>query len=114
MTSSSWWEEVFSEAERAIYQVYRRPRTDAFPWEACALLVVDVTATFLGPRLPPLEASRQLRTACGLPGWQALDHITGLLAAFRSAGRPVAFVKPDWAGEAHFGGTTSGEALGVT
>src|SRR5262249_4879434 len=37
-----------------------------------------------------------------------------LLAAFRSAGRPVTFVRPDWSGEAHFGGATSGEAREVT
>ncbi len=114
MGPSSWWEDVFTDEECAIYHTYRRTRTEAFPWDACALLVVDVTEAFLGPRLPTIEASRQRRTACGLPGWVALDKIANLLSAFREAGQPVTFVKPDWAAEEYIGGTTSGEPRRVT
>jgi nicotinamidase-related amidase len=87
------WEAVFSEEDREVYSIYRRPDRPAFPWRAAALLVVDVTSDFLGPRVPTIEAARAIRTACGIPAWDALGPIADLLVAFRSAQRPVYFTK---------------------
>jgi nicotinamidase-related amidase len=55
--------------------------------------VIDVTEEFLGARVPTVEAARLLRTACGLPAWDALSPIARLQAAFRSVERPVIFTK---------------------
>lgn len=99
----------FSDEELAVYAAFRRNRKADIDWTSCAVLVVDVTQAFLGPRLPTLAASKQLRTACGLPGWEALPWIAELLAAGRSARRPIIFTKPDWQVESHLGGTTVGD-----
>ena len=99
----------FSDSELAVYDAARRAKADAFDWRGCALLVVDVTDSFLGARVPTLEACRRLRTACGLPAWRALDRIVEVLAAARTAGRPVVYTRPAWELERHMGGTTAGE-----
>ena len=101
------WEQVFSEEERRIYDLYRRPDRGAFPWSSCALLIVDVTYAFLGARLPTIEAASQLRTACGLPAWAALEPIKDLLGAFRRDGLPVIYTVPSPEGGA-LGGATIG------
>jgi len=108
-----WWMDVFSDEERAIYERYRRASQSAFPWTECALVVVDVTQAFLGPNLPTELASREIRTACGEPGWKAVAKLSGVLEAFRSAGSPIVFAKPDWANESFFGGTTRGGSRAV-
>ncbi len=100
----------FSDEELAIYETSRRRRVNSFDWGWCAVLIVDVTRAFLGGRLQTLDACRELRTACGLPGWQAVERIAELLAAARLAGRPVVYTRPDWGLEPHVGGTTGGES----
>lgn len=102
------WEAVFSDEERQIYEVYRRPGKPELPWESLALLVVDVTNAFLGPRLPTLAAARKVRTACGLPAWQALEPIRTLLDAFHAAARPVIYTRAY--SETQLGGATVGAA----
>jgi nicotinamidase-related amidase len=99
---------VFSEDERQIYELYRRPLRGEFPWRSCALLVVDVTYAFLGGKVPTLEAARSLRTACGLPAWQALGPMSDLIDASRAVGRPVIYTRayPEGA----VGGATIGAA----
>ena len=99
----------FSDAELVVYETSRRRRSDGFDWGRCAVLVVDVTHSFLGGRVPTLDACREIRTACGLPGWQAVERIGELLAAARAAVRPVVYTRPDWDLERHLGGTTAGE-----
>jgi nicotinamidase-related amidase len=99
---------VFSEDERRIYDLYRRPERPKLPWDAMALLVVDVTNAFLGPNLPTLDAARQLRTACGEPAWESLGATRALLDAFHAASRPVIYTKAF--SEAHLGGPTIGAA----
>jgi len=103
------WEAPFSDDDLAIYSRYQRPRREPFPWTACALLIVDVTTAFVGPRLPTLAAAAINRTACGEPAWEALPKISGLLTAFRSAGRPIAFTRG--ASERGLGGVTIGAAV---
>jgi nicotinamidase-related amidase len=99
---------VFSDEERRIYDLYRRPERPKLPWEAMALLVVDVTNAFLGPNVPTLEAARQVRTACGTPAWKSLHATRTLLDAFHAASRPVIYTKAF--SEAHLGGPTIGAA----
>lgn len=105
---SSPWAEVFSEEERRIYDLYRRPARPKLPWDAMALLVVDVTNAFLGPNVPTLEAARQVRTACGTPAWESLSATRVLLDAFHAASRPVIYTKAF--SESHLGGPTIGAA----
>jgi nicotinamidase-related amidase len=100
------WEGVFSEEERHIYDLYRRPDREPFPWSSCALLVVDVTYAFLGAQLPTLEAASRLRTACGLPAWAALEPIKRLLTVFHQTGQPVIYTIPY--PEGALGGATVG------
>jgi maleamate amidohydrolase len=102
------WDAVFSEEDLQVYELYRRPGRSEMPWESSALLVIDVTYAFLGERLPTLEAARRLRTACGLPAWEALPSISRLLEAFRGAGRPVICTVA--ADERVHGGSTIGRA----
>jgi nicotinamidase-related amidase len=113
MSEERWWRSVFSRDELAIYDRYRRPRSLGYAWGESALLIVDVTEAFLGPHLPTLEASAAVRTACGQPGWDAVERLTGVVSAYRRAGRPVVYAKPNWEGEGHFGGTTAGVAREV-
>lgn len=108
-TASDQWRSVFDSEDRAVLEIYRRRRNDEIRWASSALLVVDVTMAFLGPRLPTLEACKKIRTACGEPGWAAVDRIAELLKAFRSAHRQVVFTVPQWSAELHVGGTAAGE-----
>ncbi len=107
-SGSSAWGEVFSEEERRIFDLYRRSERPKLPWEAMALLVVDVTNAFLGPNVPTLDAARQVRTACGVPAWESLHATRALLDAFHAASRPVIYTKAS--SEAHLGGPTIGAA----
>ncbi len=108
LTAERPWEAVFSDEERQIYEVYRRPDKPELPWESLALLVVDVTNAFLGPKLPTLAAAREVRTACGLPAWQSLGAIRTLLDAFHRARRPVIYTRAY--SETQLGGATVGAA----
>lgn len=100
------WESVFSDEEKEIYARYRRPRRAAFSVDAAALLVIDVTYAFLGPRLPTRQAVEQQRTACGQPGWDAVERMQPVLTRARALGWPVIFTRS--APEQHFGGATIG------
>jgi nicotinamidase-related amidase len=90
-TTGRPWEEPFSIEERQIYELYRRPQRDPFPWALSALLVIDVTYDFAGERLPTLEAAKLQRTACGQPAWEAIDRMADLVAAYRGAERPIVY-----------------------
>lgn len=102
------WSEVFTPEERRTYELYRRPERAPFPWGSCGLLVVDVTEEFLGERVPTLEAAAKLRTACGIPAWDALGPIGRLLTAFRDARRTVIYTKGFPGGR--FGGAAIGKS----
>jgi nicotinamidase-related amidase len=79
-----------------------------FPWAESALLIVDATQAFFGPRVPPVEAARELRSACGLPAWEAAERLVGVLEAARATGRPVIYTKPDFTET--WGTTTIGQS----
>jgi len=59
-----------------------------------AVLVVDVCASFLGPRRPTIEAVSAIATSCGQVGWDTLPAIRRLLNAARAASVPVAYTTP--------------------
>lgn len=57
-----------------------------------ALLVIDVQYRTIGNSPKPFfESQDDYRTSCGDVGWQAVDRIAPILAAFRAAGRPVLY-----------------------
>jgi nicotinamidase-related amidase len=103
-----WWEAVFSAEDRAIYDAYRRKRDPSFPWRSSALIVIDATQAFLGPKLPTRQACRETPAACGLPGWQAVPHMAALLREYRAARLPVLYTTQDRSKEASLGGATAG------
>ncbi|MHA1527844.1 MAG: isochorismatase family protein [Alphaproteobacteria bacterium] len=56
------------------------------------LLIIDVQYRTVGTqRKPYWEAIEEYPTACGEDGWRAVDHIVGLLAAFRERDLPVLY-----------------------
>lgn len=85
-----------SEEEVQILAAYRAPRPAEWSLRSPALIVVDVTESFVGPDLPVAEAQRESPTACGENGWRAIEKVAPLLAAFRAAGAPVAFSGFGW------------------
>ena len=57
-----------------------------------ALLIIDVQYRTIGNSPKPFfESQEDYRTSCGDVGWQAVDRIVPILAAFRAAGRPVLY-----------------------
>jgi len=59
-----------------------------------AVIVVDVCASFLGPRKPTVEAVSAVATSCGQVGWDTLPAIRRLLDTARAAGIPVLYTTP--------------------
>lgn len=97
------WKDVLGPTDRAALDGYARPRHRYLSGRA-ALLVVDVTESFVGPDLPVLEAQKTSRQACGESAWRAVPQISLAIETFRRAGRPVIFTVPDtnqrWLGAA--------------
>ncbi len=57
-----------------------------------ALLIIDVQYRTVGTERKPFwEAIEEFPTSCGDVGWDAIDHIQPLLAAFRARGLPVLY-----------------------
>jgi nicotinamidase-related amidase len=59
-----------------------------------AVIVVDVCASFLGPRRPTIEAVSTIATSCGQVGWETLPAIRRLLDTARAAKIPVVYTTP--------------------
>lgn len=97
------WRDVLSDADASVLSYYARERPP-FAGKAPALLVVDVTESFVGSDAPVAEAQRVSRQACGERAWAALPGIARLVSLFRSKGLPVIFTVPDpnqtWVGAA--------------
>lgn len=102
-----WWEELFSEEEREVYQTYQtalreRPQPEG---QRPALLVVDVTVAFCGrPGQTLLESVAEWPTACGPVAWEAMPHIQQLLAAARAAELPVVYTTAQPNVHTYYGG----------
>lgn len=102
------WREVFSPEERAIYDAYRAPISDALDLRGAALVIVDTTVEFLGRDVPTRQAVLDLPTACGSVAWRAVEQTARLLVRFRQAGRPVIYAVPDWDAQQVMGPATRG------
>lgn len=94
--SSSFEAGPFTEEELQVLESYRVPRSEEWSLRSPALIVVDITESFVGPDLPVAEAQRESPTACGENGWRAIEKVAPLLDAFRAAGAPVAFSGFGW------------------
>ncbi len=69
-----WWEEVFPEHERAIYEATHKGQPQA-RGQRPALLVIDVTRAFCGePGQSMIESIRTWPTSCGPHAWTAMRH----------------------------------------
>jgi maleamate amidohydrolase len=89
------WEEIFTEADRALLKKFGRTERQAFG-KRPALIIVDVVRSFLGSKAKStLESAEEYRTSCGEPGWKALGHIRKLLDLFREKRLPVVYTTVD-------------------
>jgi maleamate amidohydrolase len=89
------WEEIFTEADRALLKKFGRTERQSFGRRP-ALIIVDVVKSFLGSKsIPALASAEEYRTSCGEQGWKALDHIRELLEAFRAKNLPVLYTTVD-------------------
>lgn len=102
------WQTVFSDDERAIYEKGGFGKRQAFGGRP-ALLIVDVTYSFIGRRPQHvLAAIEEFRTSCGDVGWDALPKIRQVLEAARRVQITVVFTKGDPEFKAFCGGSTKG------
>ena len=89
------WEEILNPEDRALYQKGFYGARQGFKSHP-ALMVVDVTRSFIGSRpMPILEAVHEYATSCGEIGWAALPKIRTLLDAARGTGVPIIYTRPD-------------------
>lgn len=87
------WDSFLSDEDRAVYQQAGWGRIGGGGANP-ALIVVDVTYQFVGDKPEPVrESIRRFPNSCGLAGWEAMERIAELLAAFRENGRPVLYTK---------------------
>jgi nicotinamidase-related amidase len=108
-----WWREVFPPEDRRVYDLYRPPLDRAPDPVAAVLVVVDAANEFLGARVDPIEAAREIPTACGLVAWSAVEQIARLVEVFRAHGWPVVFTVPDWTLQQAVGTATAGPTRAV-
>lgn len=104
------WKDVLGPADRAALDGYARPRNPYRSGRA-ALLVIDVTESFVGPDLPVLQAQKTSRQACGERAWRTLPQIEKTIETFRRMGLPVIFTVPD-TNQQWLGAATRGEVDG--
>lgn len=113
--ASGDWKDVLGSEDAGNLARYARSR-GAYQGNSPTLMVVDVTEAFVGPDLPVAEAQETWRQACGEKAWAAVPAIVRLIAAFRSADRPVMFTTPDggqkWTGPVTRGTSSSDQAAG--
>jgi nicotinamidase-related amidase len=87
------WETQLTPADRELYERRLYGTRQQFRSRP-ALLIVDVTRSFVGSRrMPLLEAIEEYPTSCGERGWDALPQIRALLDAGRRAGVPVIYTR---------------------
>ena len=83
------WEKVFTGADRAIV---KKMGTDSsqFHRNKSALLIIDVTKSFIGSTPEPvLKSVNEYVTSCGESGWAALPNIQKLQESCRARKIPV-------------------------
>lgn len=85
------WSGIITEEEERRYASAGFGGTGGFG-KRPALLIIDVQYRTLGTaRKPYWEAIKEYPTSCGDVGWDAVDNIAPLLAAFRAKGFPVLY-----------------------
>lgn len=105
-----WWEEVFGEHERAVYEGTHKGQAQP-RGQRPALLVVDVTRAFCGqPGQSMAESIRTWPTSCGPHAWAAIPHIRALIEAARAAKVPVVYTTALPGADRLYGGTVKGES----
>ncbi|HET8679199.1 MAG TPA: hypothetical protein VFM39_03710, partial [bacterium] len=105
-----WWEEVFAEDERAVYEETHKGQAQ-LRGRRPALLVVDVTRAFCGqPGQTMVESIAMWPTSCGPAAWDAMPHIRALITAARAAAVPVIYTTPQPGADRLYGGTVKGES----
>ncbi len=105
-----WWEEVFPEDERAVYEGTHRGQAQP-RGQRPALVVVDVTRAFCGePGQTVAESIRAWPTSCGPSAWAAMPHIIQLIGAARAAGVPLVYTTAQPGSDRLYGGTVKGES----
>lgn len=110
MIGMRWWEQIFADEERIVYQGTHKGETQARGRHP-ALLVVDVTRAFCGSPGQSLEESvRDWPTSCGPNAWQAMPHIRRVIDAARGAGVPIIYTTPQPGADRLYGGTVKGES----
>ena len=85
------WEGIVSADEIAAYEAagFGRPLGMG---KRPALLIIVVQYRTVGTKREPFwDAIKEFKTACGEPGWRAVDHIAPLLALFRELNLPVIY-----------------------
>jgi maleamate amidohydrolase len=95
------WNDFLTERDKAVLATTSWAKRAPFGLgDRPAVLVVDLYYAALGlPRAEITEAVREWPSACGEPGWRAVDRTVGLLAAARAAGVPVIYfhaTPPSW------------------
>lgn len=105
-----WWEQVFADEERAVYEGMHRGQRQP-RGRRPALLVVDVVRAFCGEKGQSMaESVRAWPASCGPHAWEAIPHIRALLEAARAAGAPVIFTTAQPGADHLYGGTVKGES----
>jgi nicotinamidase-related amidase len=102
-----WWEQLFSDEEREVYQAYQTALQErSRPEERRpALIVVDVTVAFCGsPGQSMSESVAEWPTSCGPNAWEAMPYIQQLLAAARTARLPVVYTTAQPHVHTYYGG----------
>jgi nicotinamidase-related amidase len=85
------WDGIISAEEIAAYEAAGFGRPQGMGTRP-ALLIIDVQYRTVGTRRAPFwEAIKEFKTACGEPGWRAVDHIQPLLELFRERELPVLY-----------------------
>ena len=85
------WRSLIPPEERATY-ARAGYGADAVPGSGPALLVVDATKAFVGPRAATLQdATARYPGACGPVAWEAIGRIELIVGAFRALRLPVVY-----------------------
>ena len=85
------WDDVISADEQRAYGAAGFGRPSGLG-QRPALLIIDVQYRTVGTvRAPFWDAVKEFPTACGEPGWAAVDAMAPLVALFRAKGWPVMY-----------------------
>ena len=88
---SAPWDDVITADDKRRYELAGFGRPSGVGSRP-ALLIIDIQYRTLGNSPKPFdEAVEDYTTACGQPGWRALDQVTRLLKVFRDHGHPVLY-----------------------